>query len=53
MTERNAQYPLGGVVELDDAYFGGVSHGAGKRVRGTDPDPVVVGVSVNEKGHPQ
>ena len=34
MTDRNAQYQLGGLVELDDAYFGGVSHGAGKRGRG-------------------
>ncbi len=53
MTDRNAQYQLGGLVELDDAYFGGVSHGAGKRGRGTDQDPVVVGVSLNAQGHPQ
>ena len=40
-------------MELDDAYFGGVSHGAGKRGRGTDQDPVVVGVSLTEQGHPR
>ncbi|PSR20611.1 MAG: IS1595 family transposase [Sulfobacillus acidophilus] len=53
MTDRNAQYQLGGLVELDDAYFGGVSHGAGKRGRGTAQDSVVIGVSLNEKDHPQ
>ena len=41
------------LVELDDACFGGVSHGAGKRDSGTDQDLVVVGVSLNEKSHPQ
>lgn len=53
MANRNAQYQLGGLVELDDAYFGGVSHGTGKRGRGTDQDPVIVGVSLTPQGHPQ
>lgn len=53
MAERNAQYQLGGLLELDDAYFGGVSHGPGKRGRDTDQDPVVVGVSLTGKGRPQ
>ena len=52
MAERNGQYQLGGLVELDDAYFGGISHGPGKRGRGTDQDPVIVGVSLTEQGHP-
>jgi len=53
MAERNGHYQLGGLVELDDAYFGGKSHGPGKRGRGTDQDPVVVGVSLTAQGHPQ
>ena len=53
MAERNGRYQLGGLVELDDAYFGGKSHGPGKRGRGTDQDPVVVGVSLSAQGHPQ
>ena len=53
MATRNAAYQLGGLVELDDAYFGGVSHGSGKRGRGTEQDPVVVGVSLTPQGHPQ
>lgn len=52
MGERNGRYKLGGIIELDDAYFGGVSHGPGKRGRGTDQDPAVVGVSLNAEGHP-
>ncbi len=61
MTDRNAKYPLAGLVELDEAYFGGVSQspgrspkdGSGKRGRGIGQWPVVPGVSLNEKGHPQ
>lgn len=52
MAERNGRYKLGGIIELDDAYFGGVSHGPGKRGRGTDQDPALVGVSLNAEGHP-
>ncbi len=53
MKDRNARYQLGGLLELDDAYFGGVSHGPGKRGRGTDQDPVIVGVSLDHQGHPR
>ena len=52
MADRNSRYKLAGLLELDDAYFGGVSHGPGKRGRGTKQDPVVVGVSLTEQGHP-
>ncbi len=51
MVERNGQYKLGGLLELDDAYFVGVSHAPGKRGRGTDQDPTLVGL--DEHGHPQ
>ena len=54
MADRNIRYQLGGlVVEWNDAYFGGVSHVPGKRGRGTDQDPVIVGVSLTEHIHPQ
>ncbi len=53
MAERNGRYKLGRMIELDDAYFGGVSHGPGKRGRGTDQDPTLVGVNLDEHGHPQ
>lgn len=52
MGERDAQYMLSGVIELDDAFFGGV-HAGGKRGRGTDKAAVIVGVSLNEKGQPE
>ncbi len=53
MQDRNARYQLGGLVEQYDAYFGGVSHGTGKRCRNTDQDPVVIGVSLDAQGHPR
>ncbi len=53
MAERNSRYPLGGVLELGNAYFGGVSPGPRKQDRGTDQDPVLVGVSLTDYRHPQ
>ncbi len=52
MAERNGQYQIGGLVELDDTYFGEKSQGPGKRGRGTDQDPVVIGISFTAQGHP-
>ncbi len=51
MGQRDAQYQLAGIVELDDAYFGAPTEG-GKRGRGTEQTKVLVGVSLNQKGHP-
>ncbi|OIB01454.1 hypothetical protein AK95_28950 [Paenibacillus sp. LC231] len=52
MGDRDAQYQLAGLVELDDAFFGAPTEG-GKRGRGTDQTPVLVGVSLNKQGAPQ
>ncbi|MBZ4655737.1 MAG: hypothetical protein JG759_285 [Thermoanaerobacter sp.] len=52
MKDRDSQYLLAGVVELDDAYFGSPDEG-GKRGRGTSKAKVMVGLSLNEEGHPQ
>ncbi|MCM2534937.1 IS1595 family transposase [Neobacillus pocheonensis] len=51
MRKRDAEYLLAGIVELDDAFFGAPSEG-GKRGRGTDRTKVLVGLSLNKKGHP-
>jgi transposase-like protein len=52
MGDRDADYKLAGIVELDDTYFGGPSEGEGKCGRGTDKTPVEVGVSVDKQGRP-
>jgi hypothetical protein len=52
MGDRDAQYTLAGIVELDDAFFGPPTEG-GKRGRDTEQTKVLVGMSLNEKGHPQ
>lgn len=52
MMERDWDYMLSGIVEVDDAFFGSADDG-GKRGRGTSKTQVVVGLSLNEKGHPQ
>lgn len=52
MKERDDGKPLSGIIQLDDAYWGGERRG-GKRGRGTaNKVPFVAAVSVNEDGHP-
>jgi len=52
MTDRNSKYLLAGVVELDDTYFGAPEKES-KRGRGTSKVKVIVGLSINDKGHPR
>lgn len=51
MAERDAHYQLGGLVEMDDSFFGASTAGS-KRGRGTDKTKVVIGLSLNQKGYP-
>jgi len=52
MTERDAFYALGGVVQVDDAYLGGEFPG-GKAARGSENKmPFVAAVSTDAEGHP-
>ncbi len=51
MGDRDANYRLAGLVELDDAFFGTPTEG-GKRGRGTGQTPVLVGVSLDKQGLP-
>jgi transposase-like protein len=53
MAARDAHYQLAGLIELDDAYFGGKKV-PGKRGRGSGKKtPVLVGVQLNENNRPQ
>jgi transposase-like protein len=52
MGQRDAEYLLSGLVELDDTYFGGPTSG-GKRGRGTEKSKVMVAVSKDSEGKPQ
>jgi len=49
MGERDANYLLQGVVDIDDSFFGGAREG-GKRGRGTDKAAVLFGVSFDRGG---
>ena len=51
MAERDSEYMLSGIVELDDTYFGAPTEG-GKRGRGTEKAKVMVAVSKAEHGKP-
>jgi len=52
MGKRDENYRLGGIVELDDAFFGSPSEG-GKRGRGTDKTAVLISVSLTDDGKPK
>jgi len=51
MADRDTQYILSGLVEIDDFYIGSPTEN-GKRGRGTDKNQVLVALSKNKKGHP-
>jgi len=51
MRNRDEQYCLSGIVEMDEAYFGGSDEG-GKRGRGTEKTQVLVGLSLENGGRP-
>ena len=52
MGQRDATHLLSGVVEFDDAYFGGPTAGS-KRGRGTEKAKVFVALSLDGHGNPQ
>lgn len=52
MKERDDSQPLCGIIQMDDAYWGGEHHG-GKRGRGAPHKiPFVAAVATNEEHHP-
>lgn len=51
MAERDSEYILSGIVELDDTYFGAPTEG-GKRGRGTEKTIVMVALSKTNTGKP-
>jgi transposase-like protein len=51
MSERDKDYKLTGIAELDEAFFGSPTEG-GKRGRGTDKTAVFLSVSLTEDGKP-
>jgi len=51
MERRDSSYQLGGIVELDDSFFGGPTSG-NKRGRGTEKSKVLVGLSLDDQGRP-
>lgn len=52
MAQRDAQYQLAGIVEVDEAYFGAPTRGK-KRGRGTERTAVLVSLAVSDEGHPR
>jgi transposase-like protein len=52
MGKREEKYTLCGIIEFDDAYFGG-THPGGKRGRGSDKAKALVAVSKDQAGRPK
>jgi transposase-like protein len=52
MGQRDSQYVLSGIVDLDDTYFSGGPK-SGKRGRGTGKNKVIAAISKDEKGRPK
>jgi transposase-like protein/predicted RNA-binding Zn-ribbon protein involved in translation (DUF1610 family) len=52
MGDRDAQYQLSDIIEIDEGYFGSSTENQ-KRGRGTGKSKVLVSVSVDKKGNPQ
>ncbi len=52
MKERDDSKPLSGIIQLDDAYWGGELRGGSRGQGSENKTPFVAAVSVNEQGHP-
>lgn len=52
MSNRDDEYTLNHIVEIDDTYFGS-KHKGSKRGRGTTKHKVLVALSKNDKGYPR
>jgi transposase-like protein len=52
MVERDAERSLRGIVQMDDAYWGGERHGGGTGRGSPGKTPFVAAVQCNAKGHP-
>ena len=52
MVQRDSNYKLANIVELDDAFFGAPGSN-GKRGRGSSKSKVIVGISLTDDGKPQ
>jgi len=49
MKNRDSKYKLSGVIEIDDAFFGGTKKGGDKRGRGSSKTPVIVEASTSKE----
>ena len=52
MGQRDSEYVLSGLVDIDDTYFSGGPK-SGKRGRGTGKNKVIAAISKDEKGKPK